>query len=261
MPFGDIFAKIDNAVLETADNKQVKIEKNPIFRLGLKILGIPHIGLRVRANRIFGMVKKNDGKILLDAGCGPGTYAITLAQKGYDVYGFDINKSKIVQAKNLSKQLNLKTTFAVKNIYNLSTYKTNFFDIVICSDVLEHLKDDNKAVKEMLRIIKPGGKLIITVPADTPTNLAFKKQFMHERLYTKEELEALLTKNNLLIINSRCYLCFFGRIAWKINRALFKSKMLTALTFYPLYLLTFLDYIFRAEHGDGLVVKGKKISK
>lgn len=258
MPFGSIFAKLEEVTLETADNKKVVIGKGLLPKLALKILGIPHIGLRIRANRIFEFLRKEKNSKILDAGCGPGTYSLTLASKGYKIYGFDINKKKISQAKKLNEQLGLNANFLVKDIYNLKSYPKDFFDIVICSDVLEHLKHDNNAVKELCRILKKNGKIIVTVPTDTKLNNKFKLQFQHEGLYTHESLGKLLEKNGLSAIKVDYYLCLFGRFAWRMNRSFFKSKPLTAITFYPLYALAFFDKWLNLKSGDGIIVKAIK---
>src|SRR5690606_25242155 len=55
-------------------------------------------------------------------------------------------------------------------------YKDNSFDIIMCNHVLEHVDDDSKAVREMYRVLKPGGWAIFLVPiADMPTTYENKK--------------------------------------------------------------------------------------
>ena len=63
----------------------------------------------------------------------------------------------------------------VKNIdlTNLS-YKNNFFDLIICNHVLEHIQDDNKAIFEMYRVLKKGGKAIITVPINEKLSATYE---------------------------------------------------------------------------------------
>jgi len=50
------------------------------------------------------------------------------------------------------------------DIQNMNIYKDNTFDVIICSHVLEHIPDDIQALREMYRILKPGGKCILLVP-------------------------------------------------------------------------------------------------
>jgi len=258
MPFGSIFADMKDVILETADNKKISLGGGLLPKIALKILGIPHIGLRMRASVIFRMLGgKRHGRVL-DAGCGPGTYSLTLASNGFEVSGFDINKKKVSQAIKISRELDIPVNFSVANVYHLKKYKSNCFDVVICSDVLEHLKNDSLAVKELARLLKDDGKLIITVPTDTKLNRKYKKSFGHERLYMLQSMSELLRKNGLIIEKSISYLCFFGRMSWIINRSLFRSKILTAITFPPLFMLTYLDYLFNLGGGEGIAVKAVK---
>ena len=261
MPFGSIFGRVKNAVLETADNKRIKLENRLVPRAVLAVLGIPHIGLRVRANRIFKLLESKKNVKILDAGCGAGAYSLTLAKMGKEVHGFDINQEKVRQAIRINKQLGLNANFSVANIYHLKNYPKNYFDVVLCSDVLEHLKYDGKALKEIYGVLKYSGELIITVPANTKINRKYKKTFGHEQLYTEKLLSGILKKNNFSIKITSPYLCFFGRSAWNINRSLFRSKILTAITFYPLYMLTFFDYWFHLRNGEGMAVKAVKIKQ
>ncbi len=102
-------------------------------------------------------VKKN----ILDAGCGEGH----LLKKMHDsfeenaYYGMDITPLAINDAKNRCPFANIK----VGNI-GASGYPADFFDIIVCAEVLEHIYDFQKVLKELNRILKPGGALIITFP-------------------------------------------------------------------------------------------------
>jgi SAM-dependent methyltransferase len=73
------------------------------------------------------------------------------------------------------------------------------FDVVICSEVLEHVADNKMAIAELLRVLKPSGDLIVTVPRFLPERIcwALSKAYRHEpgghiRIYTKGALLNLL---------------------------------------------------------------------
>ncbi|ASK31543.1 SAM-dependent methyltransferase [Chryseobacterium sp. T16E-39] len=94
----------------------------------------------------------------------------------------------------------------VKNINVLNIpYENSYFDMVICNHVLEHIDDDQKAMREILRVLKPGGKAILQVPisknnlethedstiSDPQKRKEFFGQFDHVRLYGQDYVTRL----------------------------------------------------------------------
>jgi SAM-dependent methyltransferase len=73
------------------------------------------------------------------------------------------------------------------------------FDVVLACDVLEHLEDDGTAVREIGRVLRPGGRLIGTVPADPELWSAHDVALHHVRRYTRTTLTSTLTGQGLLI--------------------------------------------------------------
>ena len=74
-------------------------------------------------------------------GCEIGLYANRFFQEKMDVWGIDIDKKKIEQAKNNFKNINFKTSAS-----ETLNFKNNFFDIVFFNEVLEHVEDDKKTI-------------------------------------------------------------------------------------------------------------------
>ncbi len=166
-----------------------------------------------RSELIFQEVEKQKPQKILDAGCGRGFYLKSLSFYPFiiEIHGVDINESHIKKAKTICDDK--RTTVKKASLYSLP-YPDNYFDFVICSEVLEHLKDDRKALKEIKRVLKPKGTLIITVPNIIfpflwdPLNwflmsllqIHIDKEIWwlagiwadHERLYEKGQLRSLL---------------------------------------------------------------------
>ncbi len=106
------------------------------------------------------------GKIGLDAGCNGGFLALFLVKNGAKkVYGCDISPQFIKQCKKEAqiRGLTKKTDFKVADIQKLP-YKNSQFDFIVCSEVLEHVPNPEKAVKEFYRILKTGGIIVATTP-------------------------------------------------------------------------------------------------
>ena len=101
---------------------------------------------------------------IADIGCGTGHMLEALSRKlasKYDIelYGLDFASTAIAKAKALIPT----ATFAVEDIYE-NHLPSDFFDLVLSTETLEHLHLPEKALLEILRICKPGGNIIVTVP-------------------------------------------------------------------------------------------------
>lgn len=107
------------------------------------------------------MPKKN--KKVLDIGMGFGFDLIKKYREGYDCYGFDNDKSRVDKTSTMFKKNNVNAILKVGIATNIPFGK-NFFDEVICSHVIEHVKDDRKCLKEILRVLKKNGVLYLRVP-------------------------------------------------------------------------------------------------
>ncbi len=73
------------------------------------------------------------------------------------------------------------------------------FDLVLAFDVLEHIEDDHTAARELVRVLRPGGRALITVPCDMALWSAHDVASFHFRRYAREELTALLRGAGLVV--------------------------------------------------------------
>lgn len=110
--------------------------------------------------RILRKIKPKDKKIL-DVGCGFGALIeeVMLIYPRNEFIGVDINKQIVSEAKKRVK----KADFKVRDLENLK-FKSNSFDVVFCTDTLEHAYNFEKAIKELSRVLKKDGHLIISIP-------------------------------------------------------------------------------------------------
>lgn len=108
---------------------------------------------------LISLAKTLKAESILDAGCGEGFTMDKLIQNqmGKRVEGVEYSKEAIALGKKLFPHLTIRQG----SVYNLP-YKDNSFDLIICTEVLEHLEEPAKAIKEMLRVSKK--YLIISVP-------------------------------------------------------------------------------------------------
>lgn len=114
--------------------------------------------LELESNYVAPLLPKR-GKVL-DAGCGTGNLTTKLAESAADVTGIDISQEMLRITKEAVKNRDVK--LVKMDLRNLR-FRDNEFDSVVCSLVLNHLKDWKKAVREIVRVTKPGGKLIVSL--------------------------------------------------------------------------------------------------
>jgi SAM-dependent methyltransferase len=123
---------------------------------------------------------------ILDVGCGTGATTAALLRFG-DVSGFDMGLAGLrhAQARGLS--------VACGSAENLPAGDASF-DVVVALDVLEHLDDDRRALAEILRVLRPGGILLATVPAYAFLWSSHDEALGHMRRYRRRQLVATLER-------------------------------------------------------------------
>jgi SAM-dependent methyltransferase len=98
-----------------------------------------------------------EGRRVLDAGCGVGMYVAAFRRFTDAVYGVDLDPEKIAQATEEIPNLLVASVEALP-------FADGRFDVVLSHEVIEHVSDDRAAVAEGVRVLKPGGRLVIYAP-------------------------------------------------------------------------------------------------
>lgn len=147
--------------------------------------------------RFFAHNKVTKRSVVLDIGCGSGYMAVEIAKKGATVIACDLT---LAQLKNLRKTI--KSFGLENNLYLVCCsaeslpFKDNIADIVIENAILEHLSNEEIAIREITRISKEWSGLMIAVPHAyrylwpflIPVNIWYDKRIGHVRRYTKKSL-------------------------------------------------------------------------
>lgn len=143
---------------------------------------------------------------ILDYGCGVGTISLYLASRGHNVIGLDVSKNAIKAAKTNAKKLKLKNVkFFLADKINRNKMK-KMFDLVLMIEVIEHVPDDKKVIKEVSSYLKKDGYLILTTPSiEAPLYKlgllkSFDEKVGHLRRYTQLNLTQLVGNAEIKII-------------------------------------------------------------
>lgn len=146
---------------------------------------------------------------LIDIGCGVGTLDFYLARKGKKVFGIDISKNAIKHASETAELLNLKDGLKFQVVDFPSQKIKDKFELVIATEVLEHMEDDKKALTTINNLLEEGGLLIVSCPSQNAPLYKlgllnnFDKRVGHLRRYNPEDLSRLLEREGFNILEIR----------------------------------------------------------
>lgn len=123
----------------------------------------------------------------------------------------------------------------VKGIYQIDLVESNFeekyahllstFDTIFALNVIEHIEDDQKAIANCKKLLKPNGHLIILVPAWQLLYNGFDRELEHFRRYTKKTVRILIKSQGLKIINT-WYFNLAGILGWFVSGTILRKKTL-----------------------------------
>lgn len=120
------------------------------------------LAIRRRAELIADFINGHGNEHVLDIGCGEGVQLEVLENRGFHkLIGIDI---ALLRVKRAYKRAPISANAAGSAI--TLPFPKNYFDVVVCSEVIEHLPDVNAALSEMRRVVKPGGRIILSTPYD-----------------------------------------------------------------------------------------------
>jgi 2-polyprenyl-3-methyl-5-hydroxy-6-metoxy-1,4-benzoquinol methylase len=258
------------------------IEKNLFKKIGYAIFGEIHVPGRIRIKHALKGIEAlglpaNKEIRVLDVGCAKGDLDFVLAQRypAWHITGVELDKVKYADACIIKESFNQENV----TFYNDDLLKTSGaeeYDIIICSDVLEQIEDDEQAVKRFSELLKKDGHLILTTPSiPQRKHLGLVKwrekkngidmsYFGHVRKgYSSEEILSKLKRSSFASVEHKYTYGLFGTLAFDIFFVIGDSSpnpILFALSFPLLLSLAFLDTHVNNTSGSGLLVMASKMA-
>ncbi len=145
------------------------------------------------------------GQLVLDMGAGAGRHAFEVFRRGAHIVALDYSLADLKDVSGLfaamadAGEAPAGTSWATVNGDGTGLpFPDDTFDVIICSEVMEHIPDDTAAAAELARVLKPGGTLAVTVPTFLPERICwalsdeYHAPFVpggHIRIFTEAELK------------------------------------------------------------------------
>jgi ubiquinone/menaquinone biosynthesis C-methylase UbiE len=131
---------------------------------------------RKTREHVFDIVPKGHYERALDGGCGTGVCSLALAELADEVVGFDLSSGSLNTARRLAQGLGLSNvTFKQGSLLDIS-FPDETFDLVFSWGVIHHTTDPIRALDELVRVLKPGGTIVLAVYLKT------RLTFVHEAI-------------------------------------------------------------------------------
>ena len=227
--------------------KQESFVMKSLQSIYIKIFGVPEIGFQIRHVhfiKALELIKHKKFTRIMDAGSGIGCYTLALARRypHASVLGVDNSKKNMLIGKTMAKTRTVANTkFIVGNLEHPMKEK---FDFIVCIDVLEHIENYQRVLKNFYRSLGRGGYLYIHVPQMHQKR--FFKQFQtwsHEGHVREGFIPSSFQKDlkNIGFQKIGVWNTFgvLGSLAWELNHLALSKSFIVAALIYP-FLLPFI---------------------
>lgn len=203
---------------------------------------------------------------ILEIGSGIGNISQFFLHDGATIWLSDIERSYFPRLQeNFKKYSNLQEMYRLdlsdKNLETNHPELLEKFDTLFALNVVEHIPDHGQAMKNAMKMLKPGGKVVILVPAFQSLFNEFDRQLDHQRRYSPKSLRNLLEGAGFSVVFSR-YFNFIAILGWFVSGTVLRKKMIPngQMKFYdslvPVWKIV--DFFTRRFAGVSVIQVGQK---
>jgi SAM-dependent methyltransferase len=166
---------------------------------------------------------------VLDAGAGTGTFAEAIARSADEVVALEPERRFVeLLQQRFANDANVRVVHGDAEQLGADL---GLFDAIICFNVLEHVHDDKRALRAMHDRLRPGGRLLLLVPAHPSLVSPFDRAVGHERRYTRHGLDVALRASAFTIETLR-FVNPVGALAWFVRMRLLRQRAWPSTTFH-----------------------------
>ena len=217
---------------------------------------------------------------MLDVGCGSGRHTTEICRwdcraVGVDVSVQDLKMAKFVLAHKRWGHEALGYGYFIAADAARLPFKDGVFDRIVCTEVLEHIPDDRAGIRELVRVLKPGGLMAVSVPNYLPELLFWTISWGywhspggHIRIYKPGEMARMLSESGLELYAQRLRhaiqtvywfsLCSFGIRNENFIISRYFQKFVQWHYWRRLRTLEYLEAFTNFAFGKDLILYGKK---
>ena len=153
---------------------------------------LENLGEADRFNRwVLSRYERHLGPEVLEVGCGSGNFSVLMAARGHKVTGIDIEPAYVAAAQK--RLADFAGSSAAVGDATAAEFAARF-DTVVALDVLEHIADDAAFLERLRGALKPGGKIVLKVPAGPRLHSPMDDAIGHHRRYDRGSLAATLRR-------------------------------------------------------------------
>ncbi len=172
---------------------------------------------------VWSMLEPHVGNRVLEVGCGVGNFTHYLRQREY-VLATDNNDEYLTVLRTSTEHLdNVDVQGIDWEHADFAALRAHEFDTIICLNVLEHIENDRGALETFAAILRPGGRLVLQVPAMSGLYGEIDRAIGHYRRYEVDSLRRLLSQSGFDVAETR-YFNLPGVLGWYINAKLLGRK-------------------------------------
>ena len=153
-----------------------------------------------------------ENKKVLDVGCGGGLLSEAMALKGATVVGIDLGKASLETARLHLHESKLTIDYQYTSAEQHAEQYANYYDVVTCMELLEHVPDPQSLISACIRAVKPGGDVFFSTISRTPKayllailgaeyllKLLPKGTHDYQKLIKPSELATIVKQNNSIV--------------------------------------------------------------